>query len=101
MKIGLYAVFDTASGVYDGPIPMQSDAVALRNFRGVVQNAEHPIAQNPEDFSLIRIGEWNDATGEVVNHTNVTLITGLEVVAEMRNVVPINDDVNLEDIVDA
>lgn len=66
MKVKLYAVLDSASGVYDGPVPAHNDNVALRNFAHMAKNADSPIGRNPEHFSIWRVGEWNDALGEVV-----------------------------------
>lgn len=85
MKVGLYAVYDSASGVYDGPVPQQSDASAMRNFRNMVGNDQSPIGRNPEDFSLVRVGRWNDATAEVKPEEKKTLITGNEAVFELKN----------------
>ena len=85
MKKDMYAVFDTASGVYDGPIPGVSNAHMVRHFSDMATNPEHPIGQHPEDYSLVLIGVWNDGTGEVTNIPNETLITGLEAVAAAKN----------------
>lgn len=65
MKVGLYCVLDSVSGVYDGPVPAQNDGVALRNFQAMAQNDQSPIGRNPADFSLWRVGEWNDGLGEI------------------------------------
>ena len=65
MKVGLYAVLDNASAVYDGCVPAQNDAVALRNFTNMVKNDDSPIGRNPECYSLWRVGSWDDSKGEV------------------------------------
>lgn len=67
MIVKLYAVLDSASGVYDGPVPCQTDGVALRNFENMARNDQSPIGKNPEYYSIWRVGEWNDATGEVIS----------------------------------
>ena len=54
MKVKLYAVLDSASGVYDGPVPAQADGVALRNFTNMAMDANTAIGRNPECFSLWR-----------------------------------------------
>ena len=69
MKVKVYAVLDSASGVYDGPHPTTNDQVAMRNFTNVVKDPKTVVAKNPEYFSLWRVGEWNDATGEIVPKT--------------------------------
>ena len=91
MIVNLYAVYDVASGVYDGPVPCQTDAVAVRNFTGLATNPESPIAKNPEDFSLVRVGRWDDSKGELILlDTKDTLITGNEAIASF-NVVDFGD----------
>lgn len=86
MKKNLYAVIDTASGVYDGPFAGVSDAHMIRSFSDLAINADHPIGQHPEDYAMIKVGCWNDGTGEVEDFQNFTLITGLEAVANSRKV---------------
>lgn len=98
MKKNLYAVIDTASGIYDGPMPGVSDAHMIRGFTDLATNAEHPIGNHPEDYALVKVGTWNDGTGELVDLQNTTLITGLEAVANSRKVEPgslVNFDDNL------
>lgn len=82
----LYAIFDTASGVYDGPMAGVSDGHMMRAFSDLAVSADHPIGKHPEDYHLIKLGSWNDGTGEIKDSANVTLITGLEAVANSRNV---------------
>ena len=61
MKVKLYAVYDKASGVYDGPVPCNADGVALRNFTNMAKNPDTPVGRNPECFSIWRVGQWDDA----------------------------------------
>lgn len=86
MIVNLYAIFDRASGIYDGPAPGQSDAVVIRQFRGMALNADAPIGKNPDDYTLFTVGKWNDATGEVIPATPEKLINGAEVIAQSRNI---------------
>ena len=65
MIVKLYAVLDKASGVYDGPVPCNADGVALRNFRKMAFDDKTPIGQSPSDYSLWRVGSWNDADGSI------------------------------------
>ena len=84
-KKNLYAVIDTATGIYDGPIPGHSDAQMSRSFCDMAVNAEHPIGQHPEHYALIKVGVWNDGTGELESLQNMTIITGLEAVAHSQS----------------
>lgn len=96
MKKNLYAVIDTASGIYDGPMPLQSDAVAIRGFSDMALNADSAIGKHPKDFALIKVGIWNDGTGEVEDLQNLTLKTGLEAIAESQSADVV--DMNMEKI---
>lgn len=66
MKVNLYAVLDSASAIYDGPVGCNTDGVALRNFVNMASDERSAVGKNPECFSIWRVGEWNDATGELV-----------------------------------
>ena len=82
MKVNLFAVYDTASEVYDGPHPAATDGVALRNFRNVARNPDSTVGKNPEYFSIWRVGEWNDATGEVTSVVKECLGHAIDLLGE-------------------
>lgn len=84
MKMNMYSIYDTATAAYMRPIFCQSDGQALRLFTDVATAADHEIGKHPEDYSLVRLGSWNDATGIVAPEEKETLITGLEAVAASR-----------------
>ncbi len=81
MRMFLYAVFDSASGVYDRPWIGQSDAAALRSFGDIACDAEHPIGKHPEHYSLFRLGEYDDNTGIIVPELCVCIGKAHECVA--------------------
>ncbi len=86
MKLVIYSIFDTATGLYSRPYFSQADAEAMRAFADIIQDAEHPCGKHPEDYSLVRIGMFDDTRGDIHNEENETLVTGLEAVAKSRNV---------------
>lgn len=86
MRLFVYTVFDTAAGVYDRPFFAQSDGVATRSFGDICVSAEHPIGQHPEHYTLFRIGEYDDAKGEIKGESPEFLATGLEMVAAAQTV---------------
>ena len=87
MKVNLYAVYDSASAVYDGPIPGLSDGQMIRKFSDMALNAESEIGKHPEDFTLFRVGSWCDSSAELVDIVTEKLINGVEVVAKSREIV--------------
>lgn len=86
MKLNAYSIFDSAAGAYARPFFVQSDAQAVRSFKDVVADAEHPIGAHPEDYYLVRIGVFDDNSGKFQPEDVETLMTGPEAVAAMRNV---------------
>lgn len=64
MKMNVYAVFDKAVSAYMRPFFMQSDGQALRSFKDEALNADSPIGQHPEDYTLFRLASWDDNTGD-------------------------------------
>lgn len=86
MKTNLYSIFDTASGTYGKTIFAEADGIVMREFQNMCIDAEHPIGQHPEDYSLHRLGNFNNTTGLLTNEENECLANGIEMVALSRNV---------------
>lgn len=84
MRHILFTIFDTASGVYDGPFRARTDQEAVRHFTNLVLNPETAVGRNPEDFYLVRCGVWDDVKGQVSPEDCETLVTALEVVSQQR-----------------
>lgn len=60
----MYAVKDELSNSFYAPALMRNDAEALRAFKSQV-NHQDIWKDNPGDFGLYKVGEYNDATGEI------------------------------------
>lgn len=88
MKMIIFSVYDVKAAVYTQPFYDVADASAVRSFKNTVSNADHAFGRNPEDFSLARIGQFDDQNAKLVNEDVEILITGLEAVAAGRQVAP-------------
>ncbi len=86
MNLNIYAIYDTAIGCYMRPFFTQSDGEAIRGFTDIALDAEHPIGKHPEDYSLYRIGVYNDQTGKINAEDKQCLCTAHERIAATRNV---------------
>ena len=86
MRLNIYSIYDTAAQVFMHPMFQQADGQAVRTFSDLAVNAEHPVGQHPECYSLFRIGTYNDQNGELVPEVPEKLITGLEAVSASRKV---------------
>jgi hypothetical protein len=79
MKLNVYSIFDTAAKAYTTPFFMHNDGLAIRAFQDNVNaEQENNISKHPDQFTLFKIGEFDDATGEIKTDVVKSLGTGLE-----------------------
>ncbi len=86
MKMQVYTIYDAAAVVYMRPFFAQADGQAKRSFADLVTDATHDCGKHPEDYSLVRIGRYDDQTGVLDKEDIEVLSMGLEVVAASRDV---------------
>lgn len=61
-----YAVFDKKADMYTPPFLEIKDGTAIRAVQDlVINNKDHPFAKHPSDFSLHRLGEFDETTGVI------------------------------------
>lgn len=77
MKLGLYSVVDLKLDLYNQPFSARGDNDAKRMF-GLVVNESGLIASAPADFRLVKIGEFDDATGALTTFEPKNLGVGTE-----------------------
>ena len=66
MKKIYYAVYDKKAELYSAPFLEVKDGTAIRAIQDlVVKDPEHPFAKHSSDFSLHRLGEFDDVTGVI------------------------------------
>lgn len=73
MLQAVYSIYDTKLCAYFSPFTAQNDAVAKRNFESLANDPQSRIAQHPGDYQLINIGNWNDASGELLPQKHANL----------------------------
>lgn len=66
MLLQVYTIFDSAAKCYQRPFYCQADGEALRAFVDLAEDKEHPVGKHPEDYSLWRIGSYNDNSGLLI-----------------------------------
>lgn len=64
MDINIYTIYDQAAKAYMKPIFLNTDGMAIRAFQDAV-NSDTPsdISQHPEQFTMFKIGEYDDQKG--------------------------------------
>ncbi len=85
MKTQIYSIYDTASATYQKPTFARTDGEIMREFQNICVDKKHPCGEHPEDYSLMRLGNFDDQTGLVNDELNECLATGLEMVALSRS----------------
>ncbi|AXL14733.1 nonstructural protein [Microviridae sp.] len=61
----LYAVGDLKAQCFTAPVVRRNDQVAMRDMSFLVNEKENQYAQFPEDYIMVRLGEWNETTGQI------------------------------------
>lgn len=64
MKLPIFAIRDAKTGFLSPTVDM-NDPAAIRNFEHAVRNSGSLMNSHPQDYSLFRIGEFDNETGEV------------------------------------
>lgn len=60
MIINMYAIFDAKAKAYGQPFLLHTDGLAIRSFQQAATSPDNNIAKTPLDYSLFRIGQYND-----------------------------------------
>lgn len=62
------SVYDTAAQVFGQPFFVPSLAVAVRSVGDETNRAaaDNPLYQHPEDFELMHVGTFDDASGKLL-----------------------------------
>jgi len=63
----VFSVFDAKVGGFGSPIFCVTSGVALRSFTTAVLDPNSDFFRYSEDYTLFRIAEWDQATGQFVN----------------------------------
>lgn len=68
MRLRLYSIRDRLAGVFLTPFPARADVEAVRQITASFadpQFRQTPVFQNPKDFDLMFVGEFDDESGEI------------------------------------
>lgn len=83
MFLKLYTVLDTKTGSHSPPMAMQLDPMAVRTIINAAENSD--LGRFPNDYCLLRIGEFDDQTAQVLSSPPVNLGTVSALLAAHRN----------------
>lgn len=64
MKKTYYAVYDSKAELFSSPFLEVKDGTALRAVQDlVINNKDHAFAKHPSDFSLHKLGDFDEKSG--------------------------------------
>lgn len=82
MKLNVYSIYDVKAGVYQRPFYAGADGEATRAFSDLVTDGEHPVGKHPEDYSLFRLGVFDDNNGKFQPEAPECLMTALQILSK-------------------
>lgn len=82
MIIKIFAVFDSKADAFNSPFFIMNEGQAIRGFTDAVNDKNNPIGQHPEDYSLFRIGDYNDSNAALTPENPTALIIGVECLSQ-------------------
>jgi hypothetical protein len=65
MILNAYTIKDQKAGTYSNPYYAVNDATAIRTFKQACSDKNTTLNQYPEDFSLFKVGIWDDQSAEI------------------------------------
>ena len=79
MKMSMFAIYDTVAEVFNKPFTDHNEGSASRAF---TQSLLEHDAKNKNDYVLYKVGEWNDASGEITPQAPMKVISGFDISRE-------------------
>lgn len=77
MKNVIYSLYDVKACIYNKPFFEVSDGVAIRNVMSAAEDPNSMLKKHPEDFSLFRLGVYDDSNGTFVLDDRPQLVYAL------------------------
>ncbi len=65
MKLNIYSILDSKSGVYSQPFFKLNTSMAVRAFGDLANDELSSVAAHPEDYTLYHIGEYDDGVASL------------------------------------
>lgn len=86
MKHHIFTIFDSAAEAYLPPFILHAEGIAIRTFTDCVNDPSHQFSKHPADYTLLKIGEFDDSKGLIVPlQTQKPLGNGLAFVASSKD----------------
>ncbi len=74
----MFVIYDSKANAYMQPWFLTNEPMAMRAFGDLINDPESNAGKHPEDYTLFKIGTFNDTTAEVDWTSPVTLGNGIQ-----------------------
>jgi hypothetical protein len=61
----IYAIRDTKANAYLKPLFVPNEAMVTRSIKNILDDPDHDLAKNPEDYQLYHLGTYDDVLGTI------------------------------------
>jgi hypothetical protein len=84
MELNIYSIYDSAAQAFVTPFHIHNDGLAIRAFQDQVNSKEeNNISKHPEQFTLFKLGKFDDKKGEyIIEKTPVSIAIGVELITD-------------------
>jgi hypothetical protein len=80
MELQVFSVYDQKAKAFLPPFFFHNEGIARRTFMDMVNKKDHQWNAHPEDYTLFKIGRFDDNSGEMIGVSPETLVNGLQVI---------------------
>lgn len=86
MELNVYSFYDSAAKAYTQPFFLHNDGLAIRAFQNNINDTSgnNNIANNPDQFTLYKIGTFDDIDGNINAIVPESLGNGLKYVEKVK-----------------
>lgn len=82
MQYKVFAVLDSKASCYGMPVFFSNDAQAIRAFGDVVSREKSTFGEHPEDYTMYRVGSFDDNSGALTGEVPVFVAKALDFVKD-------------------
>ncbi len=93
MILKIYSTYDSKAHAYMAPFYMHEDGMATRVFQQAITDSTHQFGKAPQDYTLFRLGTFDDSSGTLHNSTPISLGNGLEF---LKPITELSNDTELD-----
>ena len=85
MKLIVCSIYDTKAKAYLRPFFVNATGQAIRSFSDIANDKEHDVGRHPEDYTLYRLGQFDDQNGELMPEAPESLAQAITLIKDETN----------------